>query len=223
MIKAAIFDMDGLLVDSEPIWQQVAIQVFETVNIPITPEICKQNTGLGTTDFVKKMFDQTPWYGKSQQQICHEIIELAHYEIGTRALSMPGAKEAVLFFHERSIPLAVASASPMQIIETVLDRLQILPYFTLWHSADLEQRSKPFPDVYLGAAQRLEVSSDQCIAFEDSGNGLRSAHSAGMITVSIPAEFEYDDPKFEIADIKIPSLLHFDENIFNILEQKKVV
>lgn len=213
--------MDGLLVDSEPIWQEVAIAVFEKVNVFITPDICKENTGLGTTDFVKKMYENFPWEGKSQAQICEEIIEMAHHEIGTRALPMPGAVETLLFFQERSIPMAIASASPMIIIEIVLQRLGILSFFKLWHSAELEARSKPFPDVYLGAAKRLCVNPENCISFEDSGNGLRSASSAGMITVSIPAEFEYGDAKFDIADIKIPSLLHFDENIFNILDQKK--
>jgi HAD superfamily hydrolase (TIGR01509 family) len=221
MIKAAVFDMDGLLVDSEPIWQEVAIAVFEKVNVFITPEICMESTGLGTTDFVKKMYERFPWEGKSQPQICDEIIEMAHHEIGTRALPMPGALETLRFFKEKSMPIAIASASPMVIIEIVLQRLGIVNYFTLWHSAELEERSKPYPDVYLGAAKKLGIAPEHCIAFEDSGNGLRSASSAGMVTVSVPAEFEYGDPKFDIADIKISSLLHFGENIFNILNQKK--
>lgn len=212
--------MDGLLVDSEPIWREVAIEVFAPLGIALTDEICQAYTGLGTAAFVRSFYEKSPWPGKSTQQVEHEIIELAHERIGSRALAMPGAVEVVRFFHKRRLPLAVASASPMEIIETVLRRLDLLPYFTLWHSAVLEARSKPFPDVYLGAARQLRVAPENCLAFEDSGNGLRSAHAARMLTVAIPAAYEYHDPKFDLADIKISSLIEFNEDIFDNLEKK---
>jgi mannitol-1-/sugar-/sorbitol-6-/2-deoxyglucose-6-phosphatase len=221
MVAAAIFDMDGLLVDSEPIWQEVAIEVFDTVGVPLTVEMCQEGTGLGTHDFVRYFYDRFPWTGKSREQVEEEIIEIAHERIGQEALIMPGALAAVQFFHERHLPLAVASASPMEIIETVLRRLDLIPYFTLWHSAALEARSKPHPDVYLSTAKKLGVAASRCVSFEDSGNGLRSAHAAGTLTVAVPADFEYHDPKFDLAAIKIPSLIHFNEDIFNTLEQKR--
>ncbi|WP_247236211.1 hexitol phosphatase HxpB [Telluribacter sp. SYSU D00476] len=220
MIEAAIFDMDGLLVDSEPIWQEVAIEIFETVGVNLTIEMCQEGTGLGTADFVKLFYERFPWEGKSQEQVGQEIIERGHERIATETLPMPGAHDTVRFFHERGIPLAVASASPMEIIETVLRRLDLVQYFTLWHSAVLETRSKPHPDVYWSTIEKLKVKGPHCVAFEDSGNGLRSAHAAGMLTVAVPAPYEYDQPKFDIADIKIPTLTHFNEDIFNNLVQK---
>jgi mannitol-1-/sugar-/sorbitol-6-/2-deoxyglucose-6-phosphatase len=220
MIQAVIFDMDGLLVDSEPIWQEVAIEVFHSIEVPLTVEICQEATGLGTTEFVKYIYQRYPWQNKSLTRVGEEILELAHHRIGTTANEMPGAVDLVRFFYERNIPLAVASASPMDIIETVLERLGLRPYFQLWHSALLEARNKPYPDVYLGAARRLGVNPTACLAFEDSGNGMRSALAAGMLTVAVPASYEYDTPKFGEAHLKIPSLRNFDQNIFNTLVQK---
>lgn len=214
--------MDGLLVDSEPIWQEVAIDVFGTVNVSLTPEICQESTGLGTEAFVEHMYARFPWEHKSQGQIGDEILALAHERIGADAREMPGTTELVRYFYDQNIPLAVASASPMNIIEIVLERLNLRQYFTLWHSALLEARSKPFPDVYLGAAQRLGVAPAACLAFEDSGNGMNSALAAGMLAVAVPAAYEYDDPKFDAATLKIPSLREFDQTIFDTLSKKLV-
>lgn len=220
MFQAVIFDMDGVLVDSEPIWQDVAIDVFATVGVPLTPEICQESTGLGTAAFVKHIYTRLPWKHESQEQIGEKILTLAHDRIGADAREMPGATELVRYFYEQKIPLAVASASPMNIIEIVLERLDLRRYFTLWHSALLEARSKPFPDVYLGAARKLGVNPTACLAFEDSENGMKSALAAGMLTVSVPAAYEYHDPKFDAATLKIPSLLTFDQTIFDTLLKK---
>lgn len=219
MIQAVLFDMDGLLVDSEPIWQQVAIDVFGTVDVPLTVEICQEATGLGTTEFVRYIYNKFPWEHKALDVVGQEILDQAHVRIGTEACEMPGATDAVRFFHEQGIPLAVASASPMDIIETVLERLNLRPYFTLWHSALLEARNKPFPDVYLSAARRLGVDPTHCLAFEDSGNGLKAALSAGMHSIAVPAPYEYDHPKFDSATLKIPSLRYLDQNIIDTLLQ----
>lgn len=220
MFQAVIFDLDGLLVDSEPIWQEVAIEVFESVNVPLTVEICQEATGLGTAEFVKYIATKFPWNHKSNQEIGEEILALAHERIGASARAMPGADELVRYFHGQDIPLAVASASPMNIIEMVLTRLNLRPYFTLWHSALLEARNKPQPDVYWGAARRLGVDPAACLAFEDSGNGLKSAATAGLLTVAVPAPYEYNDSKFDLATVKIPSLRDFDQNIFDTLLKK---
>jgi sugar-phosphatase len=110
----------------------------------------------------------------------------------------------------------------MSLIEVVVDRLQLRPYLTLWHSATLEARNKPAPDVYLGAARKLGVEPANCIAFEDSGSGLRSAHSAGMRTIAVPAAFEAQDPKFEIADVILSSLTEFSQATLATFQQPEM-
>jgi mannitol-1-/sugar-/sorbitol-6-/2-deoxyglucose-6-phosphatase len=216
MIQAAIFDMDGLLVDSEPHWRVVEIAVFQTVGLLLTEDECKLTTGLPTDAVVEYWFARRPWDEtiRNRADIAEAIIEGAHREIGLHAEAMPGAVETLQFFQERNVPMGIASASPMHLIETVIDRLGIRDYFTIWHSATLEAHNKPAPDVYFGAARKLGVLPAHCIAFEDSGNGLRSAHGAGMKTVAVPADYEFDDPKFSIAAIRISTLTAFTDAVF---------
>ncbi|MFD1141886.1 hexitol phosphatase HxpB [Larkinella insperata] len=209
MIQAAIFDMDGLLVDSEPHWREIEIEVFRTVGLEMDDEMCKRTTGLPTDAVVRYWHERHPWHNRSLDEVAQEIIDRVHERIQTQAQPMPGVPAILDLFQQQGIPMAIASASPMQLIEAVIDRLQIRSYFTIWHSATLEKRNKPHPDVYLGTASKLGVEPRVCVAFEDSGNGLKSAHAAGMLTVSVPADYEFNDPKFEMATLKVPSLTEF--------------
>lgn len=214
--------MDGLLVDSEPHWRASERVVFGSVGLLLTDDECKQTTGLPILNVVNYWHVRRPWSvadasGRSNEQLADAITDAVHERIATLAEPMPGAAAAIEFFVRRGIPTAIASASPMSLIEVVVERLGIRPLLTLWHSATLEARNKPAPDVYLGTARRLGVLPADCVAFEDSGSGLVSAHTAGMCTVAVPADFERDDPKFDIATHKLPSLTAFDETIFHLL------
>lgn len=221
MIQAAIFDMDGLLVDSEPHWREVEIGVFETVGLHLTDEQCKLTTGLPTDAVMEYWFARHPWDERirTRAEIGATIIAGAHQQIGRQAEPMPGALAVLQFFHDRGIPMAIASASPMHLIEVVIDRMGIRSMLATWHSALLEARNKPAPDVYLGVARKLGVEPGRCLAFEDSGNGLKSAHAAGMISVAVPADFEIDDPKFQIADLIIPTLVNCEDTLRSLLSQ----
>lgn len=217
MIQAAIFDMDGLLVDSEPHWRDVEIDVFKTVGLELTEADCKRTTGLPTSAVVQYWYERRPWQGRTLKEIEDAILTIVYDRIARLAEPMPGAIDTLTFFKDRGIPMAIASASPMNLIELVINRLGIRDYFTTWHSATLEPRNKPAPDVYLGAARKIGVVPEACVGFEDSGNGLKSAHAAGMLTVAVPADYEFDDPKFDMATIKIPSLTTFGEPIYQLL------
>ena len=223
LIHAAIFDMDGLLVDSEPHWRAMEREVFDAVGLFLTDDECKQTTGMPILDVVHYWYDRAPWPdetgpGRTRQTLADAITEGVHERIAHFAEPMPGALEAIDFFVSRGIPTAIASASPMSLIEVVLDRIGIRDALTLWHSATLEARNKPAPDVYLGTARKLGVEPAYCVAFEDSGSGLWSAHDAGMLTVAVPGAFEYNSPKFDIATIKLPSLTSFTVNTFQTLQ-----
>ena len=202
--------MDGLLVDSEPFWREVEIEVFRTVGLEMDDEMCKRTTGLPTDTVVRYWYEKYPWHNRSVEEVNADIIQGAYEQIGKNAGPMPGVPAILDLFQQQGIPMAIASASPMHLIEAVLDRLNIRSYFTLWHSATLEKRNKPHPDVYLGTARKMGVDPHRCVAFEDSGNGLKSAYAAEMLTVSVPADYEFDDPKFDLATLKIPSLTAFE-------------
>ncbi len=215
--------MDGLLVDSEPHWRAMEREVFATVGLYLTDEECKQTTGLPILDVVRYWFARAPWteQTRSLEDLANAITVGVHERIAHLAEPMPGAIDALEFFVQRGIPTAIASASPMSLIEVVVNRLQIRNQLTLWHSATLEARNKPAPDVYLGTASKLGVSPGDCVAFEDSGSGLKSAYDAGMRTVAVPAGFEFNNPKFTMADVMLASLTEFSETIFEALQKKE--
>ena len=218
--------MDGLLVDSEPHWRAMERDVFNTVGLVLTDEQCKITTGLPILDVVRYWFGRSPWSleaaaGRTLEDLADAITEGVHERIAHFAEPMPGAIDALNFFVSRNIPTAIASASPMSLIEVVVTRLGIRDSLTLWHSATLEAHNKPAPDVYLGTARKLHVLPANCLAFEDSGNGLKSAFAAGMRTVAVPGAFEYDDPKFAIATIKLSSLTEFLPATFEALQTKE--
>lgn len=218
MIGAAIFDMDGLLVDSEPHWRSAEMEIFRTVGLELTEEMCKRTTGMPIGTVVEYWYERQPWSNRSCEEVAHEIHAKASEYIGSLAGPMPGMLDTLAFFRDHNIPMAIASASPMDLIELVIDRLNIREFFVVWHSATLEARNKPHPDVYLGTARKLGVEPACCVAFEDSGNGLKSAHAAGMITVAVPADYEFEDPKFDLATIKIPSLSAVNEQLLAVLQ-----
>ncbi|WP_159467914.1 hexitol phosphatase HxpB [Dyadobacter sp. 3J3] len=210
MIKAAIFDMDGLLIDSEPIWTEAATEVMQKVNFKLTHDLKLQTTGLSIKLFLEFCYRIQPWNTPDRKELEQEILTIAHKNIIANAKPMPGAIELVKNLHAEKIKLAVASASHMELIEAVLRRLEIIDYFDTWHSGELEEHTKPHPAVYISTAAKLGIPVHECIAFEDSFTGLRSAHAAKMITICVPNPEVYDDPKFDLAHYKLRSLEEFD-------------
>ncbi|MEO6288116.1 MAG: hexitol phosphatase HxpB [Dyadobacter sp.] len=206
MIKAAIFDMDGLLIDSEPMWTEAAREVMQKVNFEITEALKLQTTGLSIKLFLDFCHQIQPWNTPSFEELESAILKKAHHTILAHAEAMPGAIALVKELKSQGLKLAVASASHMELIEGVLRRLEIIDYFDTWHSGELEEFTKPHPAVYLTTAVKLGVLPEECVAFEDSHAGLRSAHAAGMVTISVPAMEVFDDRKFDMAHYKIKSL-----------------
>ncbi|QRR01894.1 hexitol phosphatase HxpB [Dyadobacter sandarakinus] len=209
MIKAAIFDMDGLLIDSEHFWTEAAREVMRKVNFELTDALKLQTTGLSVKLFLDFCHQLQPWNTPTFEELEAEILTIAHRKILENAEPMPGAIALIKDLKATGLKLGVASASHMELIEDVLERLDILQYFDVWHSGELEEFTKPHPAVYLTTAAKLGVLPAECIAFEDSHAGLRSAHAAGMITISVPAREVFEDAKFNMAHYKIRSLEKF--------------
>lgn len=201
--------MDGLLIDSEPMWTEAARTSMQKVNFELTEALKLQTTGLSIKLFLDFCHQLQPWNTPSFEELEAEILEKAHRDILANAEAMPGAIKLVKELKATGLKLAVASASHMELIEGVLKRLDIIDYFDTWHSGELEEFTKPHPAVYLTTAKKLGVLPQECIAFEDSHAGLRAAHAAGMVTISVPAMEVFEDPKFDMAHYKINSLEKF--------------
>jgi HAD superfamily hydrolase (TIGR01509 family) len=205
-IKAIIFDMDGLLVDSEPHWQQAEMEVFKRVGVELSLEDCIKTTGLPTRDVLHYWFEQSPWKGKSIPEVEHELFDEISRLLKLHAVAMPGVYETIKMAKEKGLKIGLASASPLFLIEIVLEKLDLRHEFDFYHSATLEKNNKPHPDVYLTVARHLHIPISECLILEDSYNGIKGGKASGARVVAVPDAHVYDDPKFDLADFKIRSL-----------------
>jgi len=208
-MKAAIFDMDGLLIDSEPLWQEAEITVFRSVGVTLTRELCRETVGVRLDGVVRHWYEKSPWQGESLEAVEARILDVVSRLVVERGKPMPGVKETIDILSAAKYELAVASSSPMQLIRTALEKLGMIDYFSALHSADAEDEGKPNPAVYISAMSRLGVEPNNCIAFEDSAIGVRAAKSAGAWVIAVPDPTDASNPGFANADVVLSSLADF--------------
>ena len=184
MIAAVVFDMDGVIVDSEQVWDEVREGYVREVGSTYTDSATRDMMGMSSVEWSRYMAEQLG-VDMAPEEISDAVVErlLAGYRRGLPLL--PGAVEAVRRCAERW-PLAVASSSNPELIEVVLDVAGLHDVIPVVVSSQEVARGKPAPDVYLEAARRLGVDPQLCAAVEDSHNGIRSAKAAGMTCVAIP-------------------------------------
>jgi sugar-phosphatase len=209
MIKAVIFDFDGIIIESEPLWVEAEIRVFKTVGITLTPDLCRQTTGLNTQDTLQYWYNIFHWTGKSKFQLYKEIMEEMHNLILEKVDLKDGFLSVLQLFVDGNMPMAVASASPLNLITTALKKFHLMDFFKIINSGDKEEIGKPHPALYLGAARKLGVDPVNCLAFEDSFNGAISAKAARMKLVAVPDKSDFNTTRFDFADLKIASLKDF--------------
>jgi HAD superfamily hydrolase (TIGR01509 family) len=217
MIKAIIFDFDGIIIDSEPLWVEAETAVFTSVGISLTPEMCRQTTGLNTHDTIQYWYNVHHWSGKSVFQLYKEIMEAMQVLILERADLKEGFLDVLQLFVEKNLPVAVASSSPLKLITTALKKFHLFEFFKIISSAENEEHGKPHPALYLGAAKKLGVEPLNCLAFEDSFNGAIAAKAARMKLVTVPDSHDFNSTRFDFADLKLISLKDFKEKQFEHL------
>jgi HAD superfamily hydrolase (TIGR01509 family) len=184
-IVAVVFDMDGVLVDTEHLWDEVREELTNEWGGRYTPEAQEAMMGMSSHEWSRYLHEvvglrQTP------ETINEEVVRrmLARYEVELPVV--PGAVDAVLRLRGAGLRLAVASSSNRELIEAVLRRLELADRFDVTVSSEEVERGKPAPDVYLEASRRLEVPASRCAAIEDSASGIRAARDAGMRVVAYP-------------------------------------
>jgi sugar-phosphatase len=212
-MKAAIFDMDGVLIDSEPLWRLAEKHLFGLLGVYLTDEMCEETTGYRTDQTVAHWYTRQPWQGKSVQAVEQELIARVKELIEAHGTAMTGAYEILEALKRRRFKLGLASSSPHVLIHSVLDKLSLTHYFEATCSAMDEKHGKPDPAVYLSTAERLGAAPRDCVVFEDSLAGIRAAKSAGMMVIAVPAASQYGDGRFGEADMRLRSLADFSPDM----------
>lgn len=202
MISTVIFDLDGLLTDTEPLHCAAWRRTLATVNVDLSEaEFCDHwiRAGLEITDFVRaRGLDHDP-----------EVLRAAKLTLFTSMLAtslrpMPGAVALIEALHGRK-RLALASSSFRSSVELILDRLQVARYFEAIAVHESVTRFKPHPDVFLHVAERLGVAPADCVVLEDAEKGVLAAHAAGMKVIAVPTPHTRDND-FSRATLVVPSL-----------------
>ncbi|AJJ19097.1 hexitol phosphatase HxpB [Yersinia intermedia] len=206
-IKAAIFDMDGLLIDSEPLWLQAELDIFTNLGLDTSSRNSLPDTlGLRIDLVVKLWFQTMPWQGPSQAEVCNRIIARAIELVEETRPVLPGVEYALDLCRQQGLKIGLASASPLHMQERVLDMLGVRDQFDCLVSAEYLPHSKPHPEVYLNAATALGIDPLQCVTLEDSVNGMIATKAARMRSIVIPSPEYRADPRWVLSDIKLESL-----------------
>lgn len=215
-LKAIIFDMDGVLVDSEPLHLLAMSKFLEQFGIKYTEKENQEFLGRKDLYIAQVLIDRYSLDMTPRQLVSGKeklLDEIMHKSSAAR----PGVYQILASAQQAGVPAAVASSATVQAIETVMKVLDIGKYFSAFTSGDEVEHSKPAPDIFLVAAQKLRVNPESCLVIEDTLNGLKAAKAAGMFSISIPCEATAHQDH-SIADLRLSSLeqielAHFFANI----------
>ena len=216
-LTTVIFDIDGLLIDSEPLWHEASTELFNRFGVKLTDAMYTSTTGLRTKEFVQLWFD----YFKIDQKFAAEaekiIVEGVLKRIEDKASIMPGVPHIFDFFANKQFKIGLATSSPPSLIDLVVQMTGIESYLSATASAEYLPYGKPHPQVYLNCAESMNSHPIECICFEDSFNGLIAAKAARMKCVVIPHHSLNKDARWGAADLKLSSLQNFGELHFDRL------
>lgn len=207
--EVAIFDMDGLLLESESLWRKAESEAVARLGLPLTEADFVEHTGVRMRDVARIWFDRHRWGGPSPDEVADQVIDRV-VELVAESEPLAGVVETLELCASRGLRLALCSSSDRRLIDAVLTTLDLEPYFEVSHSAEHDEFGKPHPQPYLSTAAKMGISPGQCLAFEDSVTGCLAAKSAGMTVIAVPEPDARGLPGFGIADLVMSSLSRFD-------------
>jgi mannitol-1-/sugar-/sorbitol-6-/2-deoxyglucose-6-phosphatase len=209
MIKAIIFDMDGLLVDSEPYWKIAEKICFGKLGLDLNDELLRQVMGFRLSEVVEHWYNYQPWGEKNFEAVEADVLQTVKQLIMENADALPGVVQTLELSKTNGHKIALASSSAMSLINVVVDKLNIRHYFDLLVSAEFEPYGKPHPSVFLTTAQKLNVLPTECLVFEDSVNGMIAAKAARMKCIVVPEAEKQQELYWQLANFQLNSLLDF--------------
>lgn len=203
---AIIYDMDGVLTDSEPLWKIAMEEVFASVGCPLTRQDFQKTVGLRIDEVIGYWYGVSPWDLATPLEVEERIILRMVELLTERATPLKGVVESLEFFRSRGKKIGLATSSYEILIETILTTLGIRSFFDTVHSAERELFGKPHPAVYMTASAQLGVPPQRCLVVEDSLNGVISAKAARMHVICVPEKSHTPEPKLILADFQFDDL-----------------
>lgn len=214
---ATIFDLDGLIIDSEPLWHEAEISILGALGVPLVDSSCRLTKGMFVNEVVAYWFERFAWSGPEPDEVADQVVELVMRLIKLKGRLKPGAEKAIQICRSSGLPMAVASSSAYRLITSVLDQFGLQDQFDIVHSAEDEPYGKPHPGVFLTAAQKVGVRPQTCLVWEDSPAGVLAAKSALMTCIAVPEYQEREHRAFAIADLVVGSLSEVDAGLLERL------
>ena len=207
--EAVIFDMDGVLIDSEPLWKIAMEEVFHSLGSTLTKADFQKTVGLRIDEVVHFWNKHENW-GVENEQDVEEAISAKMIElISKNASPLSGVIETLTYLKKLGIKIGLGTSSSSRLIQVVLSELNIKDFFDCTHSAETEAFGKPHPAVYLTVAKRLNVSPNNCLVIEDSFNGVIAGLAAKMKVVCIPEKTHVPNPRLSVADFHFSTMNEF--------------
>ena len=205
MIEAVVFDLDGVLIASEEVWDSVRERYVRDRGGRYDGEVQRAMMGMSAPEWSRYLHEEAG-VPDEPDAINRDVVERMLGAYRRELPLLPGAQETVRRV-AAAFPLALASSSNREVFEEVLELAGLSAYFRATVSSEEVERGKPAPDVYLEAARRLGIAPERCAAVEDSHSGIRSAKSAGMRVIAIPnASYPPDEEALALADLTLESL-----------------
>lgn len=214
--EAVIFDMDGVLIDSEPQWKIAMEKVFKSVGLDIARKDFQKTVGLRIDEVISFWNHYKNLDIQDEKAIEDAIIDHMILLVHANPIPLRGVNETLAHLKKLNIKIGIATSSPCRLLNTVLSALNIESYFDFVHSAENESYGKPHPVVYISAAEALFVKPSKCLVIEDSFNGIISGKAAKMDVVCIPEKTHEPNVKLNLADYIFEDMIEMLNEIKNV-------
>jgi len=204
--EAVIFDMDGVLIDSEPLWKIAMEKTFREVGSNLTKTDFQQTVGLRLDEVIHYWYEHKAWEDVSPKEVEQRIVAQMVDLIQQNGEPLIGVIDTLHYLKDKGLKIGLATSSYLVLIDTVLKTLGIEDCFDFTHSAENEENGKPHPAVYLTVAKKLGVVPRKCLVIEDSLNGIISGKAARMTVICIPEKTHLVEPKLILADYQFEDM-----------------